>query len=146
MVRSTASILAALRIHVVCPRARMPTSSLLLPANYGNYNISCLFKATDQQTTCVLQQYITRSIDIAPGGLPPTITFLEVFPPTLQPVCRLQPLLPRFLLSLLPDVYASRTRRVKERRRWGEKRLPRAADASRADCAACKRIWGGWWT
>jgi len=146
MVRSAASFLAALHIYVVWRRAKIPPSFLTLPTNYENYNMSHLFEVTDQQATCLLQRYITRSVDIACGGLLPTITCLWVFQPTSQPVCRLQPLLPRFLLELLPDVYASRTRRVEERRRCGEMRLPRVADASRADCAACKRIWREWWT
>lgn len=35
--------------------------------------------------------------------------------------------------------------RVQERRKCSEKRLPRAADASEAGLAACKRIWREWW-
>jgi len=50
--------------------------------NYKNYNMSHLFGVTDQQTTYLLQQYITRSIDVASGGLPPTITCLGGFQPT----------------------------------------------------------------
>ena len=84
MVRPAASILVALHIYAACPRANIPPSSLPLPSDYENYNMSHLYRVTDQQTTCLLQRYVTHSIDIAYGGLPPTITFLGVFPPTLN--------------------------------------------------------------
>ena len=57
--------------------------TFIWPAVEHNYvhTIQCvppfyMSGVTDQQTTCLLQQQVTHSIDIASGSLPPTITSL----------------------------------------------------------------------